>query len=190
MTSRVDHENSFFNWLQRRGWAYYFIFLLAFVMHRIGVFSRTNKNGLRVGKIELQRGMTLHQNEYVASCVGFVNPFCTPMYLTMQDNGQLGLFKGFGKESKKWVKSTPKKEESLVQNELVWQSDKQKISVGIKKTVMFQDFEGTILPDGSLAIVRGRKNRGAIVWSMSAREVQEHPMLSKALYIRSMNVIE
>ena len=187
MTSRVDHENSFLHWLQRRGWAYYFIFALAFTMHRIGMFSRSNKNGLRVGKIELQRGMTLHQNEYVASCVGFANPFCSPMYLTMQDNGQLVLYRGLGRENKSWVKSALKEEEHFAHNELVWQSGKQKMIVGIKKTVMFQDFEGAVLPDGSLAIVRGRKNRGAVVWFMSAAEVQEHPILSKALYIQSFH---
>lgn len=185
MTSCVHHENTFLHWLQRRGWAYYFIFILAFTMHQIGLFSRTNRNGLRVGKIAFQRGMTLHQNEYVASCVGFANPFCTPMYLTMQENGQLGLFKGLGRESKSWVKSALKEEEHHLENELVWQSGKQKIMVGLKKTMMLQDFEGTVLPDGSLAIVRGRKNRGAVVWSMSASEVHSHPVLSKSLFIRN-----
>ena len=103
----------------------------------------------------------------------------------MQETGQLGLFKGLGRESKSWVKSALKEEEHHLENELVWQSGKQKIMVGLKKTMMLQDFEGTVLPDGSLAIVRGRKNRGAVVWSMSASEVHNHPVLSKSLFIRN-----
>ena len=164
---------------------YYFFGLVAFTMYRLGVFSDTSMNGLRVGKIELQRGLTLHQNEFVASCVGFMNPFCTPMYLMMHENGQLALFKGIGKDSKSWIKAALKEEDECVENELLWQSGKQKIMAGIKKTVFLQEFEGAVLPDGSLAIVRGRKNRGTIVWSMSAEEVRVHPVLSKSIFVRN-----
>jgi hypothetical protein len=127
-------------------------------------------DGLRVGKIELQRGSTLHQNEYISACVGFSDRFCIPMYLVMQDNGQLKLFKGYYGDTGS--------------NELLWQSSKHKLIANIQKNVLLQEYKATVSSDGGIAIYRGGHKRMFEIWSMTADELTSHPVLSKSVFMR------
>tara|TARA_A100001035_G_scaffold175404_1_gene139351 strand:+ start:118 stop:687 length:570 start_codon:yes stop_codon:yes gene_type:complete len=186
--SEVQHHNYILHWLQSRGWFYYFTIIVCVSTYRLGIFTTTGMDGLRVGKIELQRGSTLHQNEYISACVGFSDRFCTPMYLVMQDNGQLKLFKGYykDKDSKSQrVKSALKEDDDEIgENELLWQSSKHKLVANIQKTMLLQEYKATVSVDGGIAIYRGGHKRMFEIWSMTADELMSHPVLSKSVSMR------
>ncbi len=92
------------------------------------------------------------------------------MYLVMQDNGQLKLFKGYYGDTGS--------------NELLWQSSKHKLIANIQKNVLLQEYKATVSSDGGIAIYRGGHKRMFEIWSMTADELTSHPVLSKSVFMR------
>ena len=166
------------------------MFLICVTTYVLGIFTTTNAEaGLRVGKIELQRGSTLHQNEYFSACVGISDRFCTPMYLVMHDNGQLRLYKGLYSDKDtnvKRVKSALKEDhDDIGENELLWESSKHKLIANIQRTMLLQEYKATVSADGGIAIYRGGNKRMTEIWSMTAEELIHHPVLSKSVGMRT-----
>lgn len=160
--------------LEKHGWIYYFLVIILLVCTHLRVLPHyrhsTLNKGVPIGKIELRRGTTLSSGDHLEACVGFSDRFCAPTYLTLHENGILGLYNGFydGKKSFKDL-----------ENDLIWHSGRLKLVDLTMKTLKLQSFKAKIDKQGHLAIMRGNK----VSWSLSLQSLNIHEIVSESLMI-------
>jgi hypothetical protein len=164
-------------YLREKAWVFYFIFLMicsvSFILPGASFY---NRNGMSVDKITLNRGITLLENDYIASCVPSSSrgATCIPMYLTLQEQGNLVLFKGDMNESTEHNKKKP----NAMQ---LWQSGKQAIMQVKKNDVLLvsSQFRVIVSVQGDIVVLRGKER----VFSIPNDELRAHPLLSEVIQI-------
>ena len=173
-------------WGRESAWLPYFCALLFAMLCRLpGSFH--SEGGLNVGKITLPRGMTLLENDYVSSCVPMDvsqrdGASCIPMYLTLQPQGNLVLFRG---EETPSISSIGSERTSPANNALqIWESGRQKMAQVTRNDVLLVSslFKCSVSGSAELRVFRGSE----VVWSMSFDEIVRDQLLAPVLTVTNL----
>ena len=176
-TSTLSH-------LSRWGWIVHLASLVFLSAWKLGLFSArssttsTAAGKLLIGKIALRRGISLAQGDYISSCVGSSERFCSAVHLVLHRNGNLALRKGAAPDPGSFLDDDDNEEgpdaldghgrgsqHPVPDDKTLWESGRQ-------SRRPFQEFRATVTDSGELAILRGKK----LVWRLDAKE-RLHPQL-------------